>query len=137
MVFSGMVSHYRCSGCDFKGSQAHSTSLMFYTALIGLAAAFIIPRAMRLADLHWHHFLGILLGEIILLLLAAFLSYKIANVIDGVPKECPSCGGKIVEHGSGFYDFSIVPHISDIFIGIIFIGLNVVAFYFVKDLFHG
>ena len=137
MIFSGMVSHYRCSGCDYRGSQAHSTSLMFYIALIGFAAAFIIPCAKRLIDLHWLHFLGILFGEIVLLLLAAFLSHKIANLIEGAPKECPNCGGKIVENGSGFYDFSIVPHISDIFIGIIFIGLNVGAFYLVKDLFQG
>ena len=110
---------------------------MFYMVLIGFAAAFIIPRAMRLADLHWPHFLGILLGEIILLLIAAFLSHQIGNLIDGVPKKCPNCGGKILGHGSGFYDFSIVPHISDILIGIIFIGLNVLALHFVKNLFRG
>jgi hypothetical protein len=109
---------------------------MFYIALIGLAAAFIIPGATRLVDFHWQHFLGILLGEIILLLVAGFVSNKIANLIHGVPKVCPRCGGKIVQQVSGFYDFSIVPHISDVLIAIIFIGLNASVLYFVKDLFH-
>ena len=136
MIFSGMVSHHKCSRCHFSRSQAHSTSLMFYIVLIGLAAAFIIPRAMRLVDFHWQHFLGILLGEIILLLVAGFVSNKIANLIGGVPKVCPRCGGKIVKEVSGFYDFSIVPHISDVLLAIIFIGLNASVLYFVKDLFH-
>lgn len=102
---------------------------MLLIALVGIGLAFVVPLARRLVDLHWPYLLGILAGEILFVLLACFLSDRIAELFDGVPKECPKCGGEIVLHSSGFYDFSFVPHMTDVLITLIFLALHVVCLF--------
>ena len=134
MIFSGMATHYGCSRCDFTGSQARSTSLMLYIGLLGMSLAIFIPQAKVAVDLTWYIVLGIILGEVFLLFIAGYVSEWIADRFDRIPATCPKCRASVVSKGTGFYDFSIIPHFTDIFTTILFVAYNLVAFFIFMDI---
>jgi len=134
MIFSGMVTNYGCSRCDFTCSKAQSTSLMLFIGLVGIGVAAFLPRVAQVVDLRWHVTLGIIIGEVLLLFIALFLSGWIADRLDRIPDKCPKCRASVAHEGSGFYDFSFIPHITDIIIAVIFVTFNLPVSFILKYL---
>jgi len=107
---------------------------MLYIGLFGVGLALILPNTKHVVDLRWYVILGIIFGEIFLLFIAGFISDWIADLIDRIPANCPKCRASIVQKGTGFYDFSLIPHFTDIFTTILFLVYNSIGFFILIDL---
>jgi hypothetical protein len=107
---------------------------MLFIGLVAFGFAVVFPHMAKAMDLRWYITLGIILGEILLMIIAVFLSGWIADLLDRIPDKCPNCRASVVHKGGGFYDFSLIPHFTDIFITIIFVIENVSVFFILRYL---
>ena len=90
-----------------------------------MAAVFMKrPVANRFGALDWFHVTGIAFGEILLYFAAAYLADRLAGIFDRPPPCCPKCGGKMKHAASGSYDFSAIPHYTELMTVFLFAAVN-------------
>lgn len=120
MFFSGRSYGGKCDDCGQEVSGSRSTAFLFWLALVALALAVMLPNMLKLLGNVWWVWALAIVGEIVVMGLVLALC-ALLWPSDPLPAECHSCGGKISQTWTGFYDFGLIPGLDDIFIAVVFI----------------
>lgn len=128
MIFSGQVRDYKCLACGFETQQQYSTALGYWAALIAVSCGVLFPvLRRRFGPHHGGYGLAVIAADLALLILLAALTAKWQDRRVPADRKCPRCSGQLQRIGGGFYDFALVPTLSDILVGLGFLLAQVVA----------
>ncbi len=137
--FRHTIAGYTCTKhCGYHRSVMCADISLFHL-LAALAATFPLWVFSLYEEFPWYYFISILAGELILLILAGFISSFLLTpfTLRGTTR-CPNCHALVFLAGRHFDPAgSLRPHWTDFAILVAFIGLNVVVWIAVTGGYNG
>lgn len=130
MIFSGQVRDYKCPACAYETQAQYSTAITYWILLVSLSCAVFFPVLRhRFGPHHGGYGLLVIIADIALLTLLIPLTTKLANRRVPADLKCPRCATPLEQTGFGFYDFALLPTLSALLTGLLYLLARVAALF--------
>ncbi len=128
MIFSGQVGIYKCPACNYETQTQYSTAFFYWAGLIAVSCGVLFPIIRhRFGPHHGWYGLFVIFADIALLAILLPLTTKLVNRRVPADRKCPRCATPLKFTGNAFYDFGLIPNLSDSLVGLGFLLTNVIA----------
>lgn len=128
MIFSGQVRDYKCPACAYETQAQYSTAIPYWIALIAVSCAVLFPVIRhRFGPHHGGYAFLVVIADIALLALLIPLTTNLVNKRVPSDLKCPRCAAQLEQTGGGFYDFALIPTLSDILTDLLFLLAHAAA----------
>lgn len=131
MIFSGQVRDYKCPACGYETQAQYSTVIPYWIVLIAISCGVLFPIIRhRFGPHHADYALLAIIADFARLAILTPLTTKFANRRVPADLKCPRCAGPLEKSGFGFYDYALVPTLSDLLTGLLYLLAHAAALHF-------